>query len=112
MEYTTAKEIVADMINFYFVNEGFPDPILFPEMLKRLENYSLKDMLEASEIIGKAEPEKYINEEDGKEYTRRMVNLDDRLIAAMYTFFHYSSDPSDDCNSIVSYKGEGLFKVH
>lgn len=110
MDYTQAKQIVSDIINFYFVNEGFPPPILFPEMLPRLKYYSLKEMIEASEIVRDHPAEEYVGE-DGKNYTRHMMNLDDRLIAAMYTFFHYQSDPSDECNPIVSYKGEGLYKV-
>lgn len=112
MENTKAKQIVADMINFFFVNEGLPKPILFSEVMERLPKYSLKEMVEASEIIRNSEPEKYISEEDGREYTRHMMNLDDRLIAAIYTFIHYHNSPSDDCTPIVSFEGKGLYKVH
>lgn len=95
MENTKAKQIVVDMINFVFVSEGFPMPILFPEIMERLQNYSLKEMVEASEIVKK-----------------RMLNLDDRLIAGIYVLINYDSLPADDCRPILSDHEKKLYIVH
>lgn len=112
MENTKAKQIVGDMINFVFVSEGFPMPILFPEIMERLPKYSLKEMVEASEIVKNSEPEIYICDVDGKEKTRRMLNLDDRLIAGIYVLIHYDSLPADDCRPILRDHEKKLYIVH
>ena len=110
MTIKKAKEIVGDMVLFHFYSEEINDKI-DKEILQRLENYELKDMLVASEIVGKHNREETIDD-NGVKRTTRQLNVAPRLIAAMYVLLNYHSTPSDNCEPIISNRKKSLYVVH
>ena len=95
MNFETAEKINQACINHHFFQLGISDKE--PE---NLSQYSLSDLLQAKQII----------EHYNKIRTDRAKTIicDDRLIAALYTLYHY---PANNEEAIIANTHAGLVAI-
>lgn len=110
MEINKAKSIIQDIVCFVFYSEGIQSSI-DDETLERLREYELEDMAKAQRIVAESNGSKILDENGVKEIHMQM-NVDPRLIAALYVLFHYKSDDASDADCIIGDGRKGVFCVH
>lgn len=91
MTESRAHEIVAVCLAHFLYQEGLNE-----KELPSLGDYSLKEMLEANEIV------KSLNDGPSVGGLRTVyVHCDPRYLAALYVAYHYDPDPVTSCTPIA-----------
>lgn len=102
MDRSRAAQIVARCLAHVYYRMGAID-----EPPASIEEYSLRELLDANHLI--AGPAGTTRNEDGTESIA--FHCDDRLVAALYTLYHYQGEPPDGPEPIVGIDGKALFCV-
>lgn len=92
MDLETAKKITGECVDNKMFSMGIGD-----KLPPSLEDYTLLELLEANHMV---RADNGTKTEDGK--TSHALFCDDRLVAALYTFYHYEDEPpTGDIEPIV-----------
>ncbi len=107
-----AQKIVSDLSKMTLISIGVIENYKHSRsLLLRVKEYSLFDMVCANRIVHAHQSELMKNQKSG-ETINVQTTQDPRLIAAIYTFFNYSSCSSDAAEPIFNTGAAGLFKVN